>query len=107
MIPTTLRLMRLPGDIFTFSAHDTGDVQRIEQVCIAPKVLQLKLGAQVILVKNRNDKLVNGSLIPALSFDPSSVWVDKLLDPLLNHKGSTSETVRKDAFNLWNALSDH
>jgi hypothetical protein len=44
-------------------------------------------------------------MMPALSFDPSSLFAKKLVDPLLNHMRSTSAQTRADAVLLWKALS--
>ncbi|KAG2190049.1 hypothetical protein INT46_000027 [Mucor plumbeus] len=42
---------------------------------------------------------------PAFSFDPSSIFASKWLDPLLNHLRSTSPTTVKGAKALWEALA--
>ncbi|KAG2222751.1 hypothetical protein INT45_013115 [Circinella minor] len=57
----TARLNGLPGDIRTFKAHDTGDKAKVEG-CIAPEAVHLKKDAQVMLLKNMDQTLVNGSL---------------------------------------------
>lgn len=61
------RMARLKGQIREFRAEDTGTVddqtrEKILSNCMAPKTLQLKKGAQVMLIKNTDDQLVNGSL---------------------------------------------
>ncbi|OAD81494.1 hypothetical protein PHYBLDRAFT_129715 [Phycomyces blakesleeanus NRRL 1555(-)] len=44
-------------------------------------------------------------IIPSLSFDISSIFAEKWLEPLLNHLRSTSAAVRTGATILWNALT--
>jgi len=54
------QLGRLSGPIYRYQAHDSGDQQFLHEVS-APELVQLKLGAQVMLTKNMGDLLVNGS----------------------------------------------
>ncbi|EFQ24939.1 DNA repair and recombination protein pif1 [Colletotrichum graminicola M1.001] len=59
------RLRNLPGKTYRFDAADTGDPQirdKLLQNMMAPKSIDLKVGAQVMLIKNMDDTLVNGSL---------------------------------------------
>ncbi|KAI8081943.1 uncharacterized protein B0P05DRAFT_66845 [Gilbertella persicaria] len=55
------RLDELKGKVTEFKAIDRGDPRKIAS-CIAPTVIQLKLHAQVMLLKNIDSDLVNGSL---------------------------------------------
>lgn len=60
-------MQRLSGEVMTFSATDSGSVdpttrERLLANCMAPPAIQLKKGAQVMLIKNMEDSLVNGSL---------------------------------------------
>jgi ATP-dependent DNA helicase PIF1 len=74
------QLHRLPGEIHRFIARDSGkdsyQVERLPQNCIAPTVLELKLNAQVMLLKNIDEKLVNGSLGRVIAFRPSNDMID-------------------------------
>lgn len=54
-------LNELPGDIISFEAIDFGDKYVLENF-MAPKVLNLKVNAQVMLLKNLTSTLVNGSI---------------------------------------------
>ncbi len=67
------RMKYLSGKVETYNATDSGrasDVRRsvILQNCMAPARLDLKLNCQVMLIKNRDDGLVNGSLGKVLGF---------------------------------------
>lgn len=67
------RLTALPGAIQTFESRDTGSApadQRAKLLdsMVVPKTLELKVDSQVMLVKNVDDKLVNGSVGKILGF---------------------------------------
>ena len=65
---------RLSGEVMTFVAVDSGTIQdakareKLLANCIAPPVVQLKKGAQVMLIKNMEGPLVNGSLGKVTAF---------------------------------------
>jgi ATP-dependent DNA helicase PIF1 len=61
-------MSQLPGEARDYKANDWGDIERIEKSCIAPRSLQLKIDAQVILLKNIDESLVNGSLGRVIGF---------------------------------------
>jgi ATP-dependent DNA helicase PIF1 len=71
---------RLSGEVMTFVATDSGtikDVQTREKLlanCMAPRVIQLKKGAQVMLIKNMEGNLVNGSLGKVTAFMDESTF---------------------------------
>ena len=58
----------------TFKAVDTGTIQdpqhreKLLSNCMAPPVMNLKKGAQVMLIKNMEDTLVNGSIGRVVAF---------------------------------------
>ena len=58
----------------TFHAQDSGTIKEPEyrekllQNCMAPPVIHLKKGAQVMLIKNMEDTLVNGSIGRVVAF---------------------------------------
>lgn len=73
------RLNRLPGQLFNYNAIDGGLLEdqemkdRLLQNFLAPKQLQLKIGAQVMMIKNIDAQLVNGSLGKVIAFmDPET-----------------------------------
>jgi ATP-dependent DNA helicase PIF1 len=65
---------RLSGDTMVFNAVDSGTIQdqqhrdRLLSNCMAPAMIQLKKGAQVMLIKNMEDTLVNGSIGKVVAF---------------------------------------
>ena len=52
-------MFQLPGDLYTFSSTDTGDARDLQDL-VVPKMLWLKVGAKVVLLRNLSDVLVNG-----------------------------------------------
>lgn len=68
------RMRNLTGNSHIFSARDAGTIQNKEQRdkllsnCMAPVELELKKGAQVMLIKNFDETLVNGSLGKVMAF---------------------------------------
>ncbi|KAL1955408.1 hypothetical protein VTO42DRAFT_8564 [Malbranchea cinnamomea] len=68
------RMARLSGEVMTFTAVDSGSIKdvptrdKLLANCMAPPVIQLKKGAQVMLIKNMDDTLVNGSLGKVVAF---------------------------------------
>ncbi len=69
-----LRLSRLRGEGKTFYAKDgglAGDEQRKKLLdnCMAQEVLHLTIGAQVMLIKNVDETLVNGSMGIVVAFE--------------------------------------
>ncbi|CAJ2506811.1 Uu.00g079970.m01.CDS01 [Anthostomella pinea] len=65
------RLRSLDGPLVHYEAHDSGDPSlrdRLLANMMAPKGLALKKGAQVMLIKNMDETLVNGSLGKVIGF---------------------------------------
>lgn len=64
----SVRMQQLHGDMFDFDSKDGGSIidkthrDKLLSNCMAPEVVHLKKGAQVMLIKNMDDTLVNGSL---------------------------------------------
>jgi ATP-dependent DNA helicase PIF1 len=65
---------RLSGEMMTFNAVDSGTIQdlqmreRLLANCMAPPTIHLKKGAQVMLIKNMEETLVNGSIGRVVAF---------------------------------------
>jgi ATP-dependent DNA helicase PIF1 len=66
-------LTNLPGPMMVFHARDRGPQKdKMEQNCLAPTILQLKVNSQVMLLRNQAGGaggLVNGSLGVLVRFD--------------------------------------
>lgn len=69
-----LRMQQLPGSVLTFHARDGGSMTdlnmraKLLQNCMAPDRIELKVGSQVMLIKNIDETLVNGSLGRVVNF---------------------------------------
>jgi len=60
-----IRLAQLQGESKFYYSKDIGNEELLDQIkknCPAPEVLELKIGAQVCLLKNLDRTLINGSL---------------------------------------------
>lgn len=71
------RLRDLPGESHRYEALDSGDPvirDKLLSNMMAPKVLELKKGAQVMLIKNLDETLVNGSLGTVIGFSTESAF---------------------------------
>lgn len=68
------RMQQLQGQTFVYEAVDGGSIQDAVQRgkmlnnCMAPQQITLKKGAQVMLIKNLDDGLVNGSIGKVIAF---------------------------------------
>lgn len=69
-----MRMSNLAGQSRTFYAIDGGSItdktqrDKLLANCMAPATIELKKGAQVMLIKNIDDSLVNGSLGTVVAF---------------------------------------
>lgn len=73
------RLLKLKGDLKSFYSNDSGEephLSNLRKNCMAPEILKLKIGAQVMLLKNLSDELVNGSIGIVTKFSENQVTVD-------------------------------
>ena len=70
----TTRLNMLQGAVQLFDARDGGAIadkaqrDKLLQNCMAPEMITLKKGAQVMLIKNVDERLVNGSIGKVIGF---------------------------------------
>lgn len=68
------RLVNLQGQTFPFPARDGGSItdkaqrDKLLANCMAPEMITLKKGAQVMLIKNIDETLVNGSIGRVIGF---------------------------------------
>lgn len=71
------RIGALKGKVQRFEAHDIGkdDIRdKLLQNVMAPKILDLKVDAQVMLIKNLDETLVNGSLGKVIGFSDEKTF---------------------------------
>lgn len=72
------KLEDLSGEVYTYHAIDqchsghSFHLEKLQKDCVVEKEVRLKVGAQVMLLKNLSDKLVNGSLGIVKEFMPST-----------------------------------
>ncbi|GAO14118.1 hypothetical protein UVI_02037920 [Ustilaginoidea virens] len=79
------KLRELPGKIYRYDAMDSGDQAVRDKLLVnmmAPKALELKVGAQVMLIKNLDETLVNGSLGKVIAFSDEKTFEMGGLNPL-------------------------
>ncbi|KAJ5561136.1 hypothetical protein N7535_009333 [Penicillium sp. DV-2018c] len=92
------RMARLSGEVMRYNAVDSGTIQdvqhrdRLLSQCMAPPVIQLKKGAQVMLIKNMEDSLVNGSIGKVVAF-MSEDYFDSYKE---NDKGFAEDATASD-----------
>jgi ATP-dependent DNA helicase PIF1 len=97
----TTRMHQLHGNVFTFEARDGGTVTNKEmrdkmlQNCMVPEQIHLKKGAQVMLVKNMDETLVNGSLGKITGFMTEQMFNIYKDDEEAFLEGGPSETAMK------------
>lgn len=110
------RLNKLPGKAHIFHAIDGGVLEdremkdRLLQNFLAPKELQLKIGAQVMMIKNIDATLVNGSLGKVIDFiDPETYM---FYETIVRNPDLTPEALAKVKDNpdllreTWNQLCE-
>ena len=72
-------LESITGQIHRYYSKDNGSEPHLGNMrknCMAPEVLNLKIGAQVMLLKNKSEDLVNGSIGTVVKLEPNQVTVD-------------------------------
>lgn len=80
------RLAALPGETYTYTALDEGEepfekMQKTLDNLMAPRTLTLKLDAQVMLLKNMDVGLVNGSVGKVVAFRAADEMDEEEGDP--------------------------
>lgn len=106
-------LKKLEGDMHTFDAVDLGEDEwrkEIESHCLASYQLELKIGAQVMLIKNSlvNPKLVNGSRGIVVRFETPTDgnWGDGVPEecraplPVVKFKNGAEEIIRYETWSI-------
>jgi ATP-dependent DNA helicase PIF1 len=88
------KMRALPGEARRFTAVDTGSIQdpqvrsKLLSSCMAPATIDLKIHSQVMLIKNVDDSLVNGSLGRVVGFMSEKTFDLMTEDGELMDKGS-------------------
>lgn len=99
------RLRNLPGRSHTYNAIDGGALEdddlkdKLLANFLAPKELQLKIGAQVMMIKNIDETLVNGSLGKVIDFidqDTYLFYETVCADPFASHGDLDDARTRLD-----------
>jgi ATP-dependent DNA helicase PIF1 len=98
----------LVGKLWQYEAHDTGTIQDITMRdkllsnMMAPKSLELKTGAQVMLIKNMDDGLVNGSLGRIIAFMSEATFdiYDKHPELFTDEEGRNIEDLSEEALEV-------
>lgn len=101
------RLRALSGKPYRFDSLDTGDPairERLLANMMAPTAIELKKGAQVMLIKNMDETLVNGSLGTVIDFMSESTFENTHVDDAARSDADSDAKKRIRAFS--NALSD-
>jgi ATP-dependent DNA helicase PIF1 len=74
-----LRMRQIHGESQVFTASDKGTAEKqfrdkLLSSCMAPAKIELKVNSQVMLIKNMDDTLVNGSLGRVVGFMNEKTW---------------------------------
>ena len=91
-------LEELPGAVHEYRMETSGSKKYLEQLqrsCLAPEVLRLKQGAQVMCIKNAQDrKYANGSLGTVIGFEKHTDY------PIVELVNGRTITIRQDSWEL-------
>lgn len=92
------QLEKLEGDIYEYTQETTGGKKFIEQLtrsCLAPEVLELKVGAHVMCIKNSPDKkYANGTLGIVEGFDKTTE------NPIVKLNNGRTLTIQPETWEL-------
>jgi ATP-dependent exoDNAse (exonuclease V) alpha subunit len=88
---------KIPGDVRTYNMVTKGKANLVESLknnCLADEVLQLKVGAKVICIKNAQDRsYVNGSMGMVVNFDNEGA-------PIIELTNGKKITVKADSWKI-------
>jgi hypothetical protein len=88
-------LKGLEGSLHTYEAQDTGTESLINNYCRYEKNVHLKIGAQVMLLKNMSGSLVNGSMGKIIGFRS---FGDGRMLPMVHFDNGETQTIGQE---LW------
>lgn len=103
----TRQMESLSGDVMVFQSLDGGTLQDKEQRekqlanFMAPRELKLKISSQVMLIKNMDDTLVNGSIGKVVRFADVEVEGDLILDKNNEMKKTGKEPPKKPSGKIY------
>lgn len=93
-----IQLDQLDGEVHEYEMETHGGKNYVEQLqrsCLAPQTLRLKLGAQVMCIKNAQDrKYANGSLGKVVGFEKHTDY------PIVELTNGREVTIRVDTWEL-------
>ncbi|XEV05459.1 hypothetical protein FSHL1_010746 [Fusarium sambucinum] len=92
------RLRELPGKIMRYEAQDTGKEEVRDKLLVnmmSPKVIDLKVNAQVMLIKNLDESLVNGSLGKVIGFSDEKTFDMSAPDDEFDEDDPTAKARKK------------
>lgn len=100
------QLIKLEGEIEEFKAHDHETyvngkyLEGLRKNCPAPEVLQLKIGAQVMLLKNLNfdRELVNGARGKVVGFDVDAKTKEKY--PIVLFTSKQTQVIKPEKWSV-------
>lgn len=102
----------LAGKLYSFEAVDTGTIadhtmrDKLLANMMAPKTLALKKGSQVMLIKNMDDNLVNGSLGKVVAFMNEKTFEIYHQDPDILDESIASEDLNEEGRSQRSAIKD-
>ena len=94
------KLMEMDGEEHVFKALDDGDIRKLETIP-AQKILHLKIGCPVMLLKNLSSKLVNDLRGTVTKVKPESETI--CVDFTLLNKEIFSAEVKKEIFTIYSS----
>ncbi len=93
-----VHLNELEGEVHEYEMSTHGSKKYVEQLarsCLAPELLRLKLGAQIMCIKNAQDrKYANGSLGTVVGFEQATDF------PIVQLASGREITIRPDTWEL-------
>ena len=96
------KMSQLVGEVKTFESRDGGTIadktmrDKLLQNCMAPEMIHLKKGAQVMLIKNIDESLVNGSLGKIIGF-MSEIQFDSYIEDEHRFAATQGGTFKNEA----------
>jgi hypothetical protein len=90
------RLVKIKGEPHKFVATDSGNATIVDKMCLFPDLLELKVNARVILLKNMTGGLVNGSTGTVESFEADHGG--SILYPKVRFDNGVTQVIRPETW---------